>query len=40
MRGDALTRARLNLEKFAGRWARLVLVGEHGRRAYANPLSL
>ena len=36
--GESFTRARLSLEKFAGRWARLIIEDSAGRRAWSNPL--
>ncbi|MCX5580083.1 CehA/McbA family metallohydrolase [Kaistia terrae] len=37
---ENFTRARLPLEKFAGRWARLIIQDHAGRRAWSNPLYL
>lgn len=34
------TRARLPLEKFVGKWTRLIIEDENGRRAWSNPLHL
>jgi hypothetical protein len=36
--GTAMTEARLSLERFAGKWSRLIVVDETGRLAWSNPM--
>lgn len=38
--GENVTRARLPLEKFRGKWARLIIADQENRRAWSNPLHL
>jgi hypothetical protein len=38
--GDALTRATLPLERFAGDWCRVVVIDGSGRQAWTNPIRL
>lgn len=40
VRGRGITRARLPLKKFRGRWCRAIAIDAEGRRAWTNPLWL